>query len=297
MDSIQSDKMDISPVSSFYWYDIIQTDGESDLLNPTSTYSRFIDEGEKLSILPTWSEAVIKGVCKDKGDYYSCLREICLMWSRNKLQKYNSSEEVRLVKLMLILRETDHMISRLSEQIIYWYSMRDCDSDSLVQHKKGVDPIREMASGTGNDGISLLCRDLVSMKESRSRLVRDISTRCEILLPNSSTIVGPLVAARLLLEAGNLDRLCRMPSSKIQVLGARNALFSHLSSGSPSPKHGLIFEHKRIHAASRRIRGKVARTLAANLAIAFRIDYYRGVKDSIFLERARLRIEKAGRKI
>lgn len=292
----RSDGIDILPGFSFFWYDKSQTDGESVSPDPTSIYFRFREKGEKFSILPTWSDAVIKGFCKDKDEYYSNLREICLIWSRDTLQKYNSSEEVRLVKLMLILRETDQMVNRLSEQIIYWYSMRDCDSDSLVQQKKGVDPIRTMATGNGSDGISLLCRNLMSMKESRSRLVSDISMRCEILLPNSSVIVGPLVAARLLLEAGSLDRLSRMPASKIQVLGARNALFSHLSSGSPSPKHGLIFEHKRIHAASRKIRGKISRTLAANLAIAFKIDFYRGVEDSIFLERARLRIDKAGKR-
>ncbi|HWQ64766.1 MAG TPA: hypothetical protein VN429_10155, partial [Methanospirillum sp.] len=279
MGSKQSEKTDNLQVSSFHWYDEFKTERDSALPNPTIFYSRFIENGEKFSILPTWKEAVTKGICKDKDDYYSYLREICLIWSRNELQKYNSSEEVRLVKLMLILRETDQMINRLSEQIIYWHSMRDSDPDSSVKQKKRIDPIREMASGTGNDGISLLCRDLVSMKESRGKLVRDISARCEKILPNCSNIVGPLVAARLLLEVGSMSRLCRMPASKIQVLGARNALFSHLSSGSPPPKHGLIFEHKRIHAASRKIRGKVARTLAANLAIAFRIDYYRGTID------------------
>lgn len=296
MDSKQSEKTDDLHVSSFYWYDELKIERDSTLPIPTVFYSRFIENGEKLSILPTWKEAVTKGICKDKDDYYFYLREICLMWSRNTLQKYNSSEEVRLVKLMLVLRETDLMMSRLSEQIINWDSMRESDSDSSVKQKKGLDPIREMASGTGNDGISLLCRDLVSMKGSRGKLVRDISMRCEKLLPNCSNIVGPLVAARLLLEAGSLKRLCRMPASKIQVLGARNALFSHLSSGSPPPKHGLIFEHKRIHAASRRIRGKISRTLASNLVIAFRIDYYRGTIDSAFLERAQLRIEKAGKK-
>ncbi|WP_319579604.1 RNA-processing protein [uncultured Methanospirillum sp.] len=299
MDSKQSDQTGNQQITSHYWYNECKSVEGSDSSDLTQLYSGFIANianRDKFSILPNWQEAVVKGICKDKDEYYSSLREICMFWSRKELQIYNSSEEVRLIKLMLILRETDQMISRLSEQIIFWLSMGENGYDSSSPVKKGQDSIREVASGSGNDGITLLCRSLVSMKESRAGLVRDISTRSERLLPNSSIIVGPLVAARLLVEAGNLRHLSQMPASKIQVLGARNALFSHLSSGSPPPKHGLIFEHKRIHSASRKIRGRVSRTLAANLAIASRIDYYRGIGDITFLERARLRIEKAGRK-
>ncbi len=299
MDSKLSDQTGNQQISSHYWYDeCMAVDGSdsSDLIQLYSEFITNITNDDKFSILPSWQDAVVKGICKDKDEYYSSLREICMFWSRKELQDYNSSDEVRLIKLMLILRETDQMISRLSEQITYYYSMGENGSDSVSPVKKGPDPIREIASGSGNDGLTLLCRSLVGMKESRAGLVHDISTRCERLLPNSSIIVGPLVAARLLVEAGSLRHFSQMPASKIQVLGARNALFSHLSSGSPPPKHGLIFEHKRIHSASRKIRGRISRTLAANLAIASRIDYYRGIRDITFLERARLRIEKAGRK-
>ncbi len=298
MDSKHSDGTGDQKRSTHYWYDECWPGEKADSCDLTQLYSGFIANnagGDNFSILPSWQDAVSTGICNNKDEYYSALREICMFWSREKLQIYNSSEEVRLIKLMRILRETDQMISRLSEQIIFWHSMGENGSEPEHPVKKGHDPIREMASGNGSDGITLLCRSLVSMKESRAGLVRDISTRCEKLLPNSSNIVGPLVAARLLVEAGSIKDFSQMPASKIQVLGARNALFSHLSSGSPPPKHGLIFEHKRIHAASRRKRGRVSRTLAANLAIASRIDYYRGIKDVTFLERARLRIEKAGR--
>ncbi len=281
---------------SHYWYEEYKPSERGDSPDPVVIYSKFNANLSKFSFLPSWEEAVIKGICKDKNDYYSLLRAICIIWSQKKLQIYNSSDEVRLIKMMLILRETDQMIGRLSDQIIFWYSMGMNCSNSAHRSKKSADLIREMASCDERDGISMLCCDLVRMKESRARLVRDISMRSERLLPNCSVIVGPLVAARLLVEAGSLKRLSQMPASKIQVLGARNALFSHLSSGSPPPKHGLIFEHKRIHAASRKIRGKISRTLSGNLAIASRIDHFRGVKDPIFLERAQLRIEKAGKK-
>jgi len=277
-----------------YWYTEYKSGKNQNSLDSGIFSTRFKLEGPVFRILPTWEEAVIRGTFRNKDEYFSSLQDLCIIWSKQVLQIYNSSDEVRLIKLMLILRETDLMISRLSEQILFWHRMMD-DTPADEPVKRKCDPIREMASGGGRDGVSLLCRDLIHMKESRAQLVHDISAKCEILLPNCSVLVGPLVAARLLVEAGSLKCLSRMPASRIQILGARNALFSHLSSGSPSPKHGLIFEHKRVHTASRKNRGRVARTLAANLAVASRIDYFRRIQDLSFLEKSRLRIEKAGR--
>jgi nucleolar protein 56 len=91
------------------------------------------------------------------------------------------------------------------------------------------------------------------------------------------------VAARLVNRAGGLQALARMSSATIQVLGAEIALFSHLRDGTPPPKHGIIYQHKRVHSAPRQIRGRVARVLASQLAIAARIDLGDGRADPVFL--------------
>lgn len=278
-----------------YWYGDKTRTGWSVLPpDPIGLLDRLKQYGSEMSVHPSWKDAVKSGFCKDKDDYFSLLRDLCITWSKQEIRKYHVSDEVRLIKLMIILRETDLMISRLSEQISLWLEMIGDDTDCIGLGERNRNPVRYMAAQEGGDGISLLCRDITHMRETRANLAHDISTRSEVLLPNCSTLVGPLVAARLLVEAGSLERLSRMPSSGIQILGARNATFSHLSTGSPPPKHGLIFEHKRIHAAPRKVRGRVARTLAANLAVAARIDYYRKTSDPAFLEKARLRIVKAG---
>jgi len=67
-----------------------------------------------------------------------------------------------------------------------------------------------------------------------------------------------------------------MPASTIQVLGAEKALFRALRSGSRPPKHGVIFQYQSIHMSPRWQRGKIARALAAKLAIASRIDAFSG---------------------
>ena len=107
-----------------------------------------------------------------------------------------------------------------------------------------------------------------------------------------SALVGGLVAARLVSRAGSLSLMAKMPGSSIQVLGAESALFSHIRAGTPSPKHGLIFQHRRVHNAPREVRGKLARVLSAKLAIACRLDAYRGELDEAFVADANAKIDK-----
>ena len=129
---------------------------------------------------------------------------------------------------------------------------------------------------------------------TRTRLMREVSARADAVIPNTSALIGGLVAARLLSRAGGLPELARMPGSTIQVLGSERALFSHLRRGSPPPKHGFIFLHRRVLYAPRDVRGRVARVLAAKLAIAARLDYSRGEAGPEFLNDALARIDAAG---
>jgi len=124
--------------------------------------------------------------------------------------------------------------------------------------------------------------------------MREVSARADEVLPNTSALIGGLVAARLLSRAGGLSALARMPGSAIQVLGSERALFSHLRGGTPPPKHGIIFQHRRVHNAPREVRGRVARVLAAKLAIAARLDYYRGEAVPEFIRDAQEKIDGAG---
>jgi nucleolar protein 56 len=63
-----------------------------------------------------------------------------------------------------------------------------------------------------------------------------------------------------------------MPSSRLQVMGAEKSLFKHLKGHAPSPKHGIIYRHPAVIGSPRRLRGRAARTLAAKLTIAARLD-------------------------
>ena len=95
-------------------------------------------------------------------------------------------------------------------------------------------------------------------------------------LPSVSALLGPLLAARLCVEAHGRARLARLPSGTVQILGAEKAFFHHLKTGAPSPKHGHIFMHPWISRSPRWVRGKIARMLAGKISIAAKIDAFEG---------------------
>jgi nucleolar protein 56 len=99
-----------------------------------------------------------------------------------------------------------------------------------------------------------------------------LEERVPVEAPNVSALLGPLLGARMIAQAGGLDRLAKLPASTIQVLGAERAFFEHLRGHAPPPRHGLLFLHPDIQSAPRNARGKLARALAGKVAIAARLD-------------------------
>jgi nucleolar protein 56 len=92
--------------------------------------------------------------------------------------------------------------------------------------------------------------------------------------PNVSALLQPVLAARMLKQAGGLRRLATMPAGTIQTLGAEKALFRHIKEGKRPPKHGFLMQHPLVHRAPRYHRGALARSLAAKVALAARADFF-----------------------
>lgn len=110
------------------------------------------------------------------------------------------------------------------------------------------------------------------VEETRAALASAVEGTSPTRTPNLSALLGPELAARLVAQAGGLDRLARLPSSTVQVLGAERAFFEHLRGRAPPPRHGLLFTHPALQSAPRHERGKLARALAGKVAIAARLD-------------------------
>ena len=112
-----------------------------------------------------------------------------------------------------------------------------------------------------------------SVADARRALQDAVNASSPVRTPNLNALLGPELAARMVAQAGGLDRLARLPSSTVQVLGAERAFFEHLRGHAPPPRHGLLFLHPAVQSAPRSERGKLARALAGKVAIAARLDH------------------------
>ena len=121
-----------------------------------------------------------------------------------------------------------------------------------------------------------MCRKVLGLYGVRQSLEKYVDSVMEEVAPNTRTIGGSLLGARLVALAGGLLNLAKLPASTIQVLGAEKALFRSLKTKARPPKHGIIFQHPLIHDGKRWQRGKIARALAGKLAIAARVDAFNG---------------------
>jgi nucleolar protein 56 len=118
---------------------------------------------------------------------------------------------------------------------------------------------------------TLQIRQLSQRRHPLEQYVQQVMSE---IAPNLLDITGPTLGARLIATVGGLEQLAKKSASKIQVLGAEKALYRSFKTGTKPPKHGVIFQHPSIHQAPRHVRGKIARALAAKIAIAARVDCY-----------------------
>lgn len=120
-----------------------------------------------------------------------------------------------------------------------------------------------------------LARTILSLGTLRSDYEKYQQKLATELCPNLAAVGGADVAAKLVSHVGSLHKLALLPASTIQVLGAEKALFKHLRNKRiDPPKHGIIFQHPRISASPKAVRGKIARALANQLALAAKADEF-----------------------
>jgi nucleolar protein 56 len=241
-----------------------------------------------------WEQSVLCGICRDRADYIARLQAVCIAASERSIREHYSGKDAELLQMVRTLDEIDTVINLLSERVADWYITRHPMFSRKYRRTPAhilIKSVREKSRGA----LGRVAGEIDHLSDTRTVLAKEVSARANEVMPNTSALIGGLVAARLLSQAGGLLELSRLPASAIQVLGARTALFAHIKTKSPSPKHGVIFQHRRVHNAPKGVRGKVARVLAGKLAIAARLDYFRGVAVPEFLNPAQERIDASGK--
>ena len=256
------------------------------------------------------------------------IREVSLQISDLKIKEKSSKPDLQAMEAVQALDEVDKTVNIMSSRVREWYGLHFPELTSMIDDNVSLiklvltfktrenyvaDELEKMGfsknkssaietSARQSRGAELREADIsriVQLAEEAQRLfsLRDgLSSHVERTMkqvaPNLSEVAGASIGARLIARAGGLEKLAIMPASTIQILGAEKALYRALKSGSRPPKHGILFQHAEVHGAPKWQRGKIARSVAGKIAIASRVDLYRGTKDESVMKSLQARLDE-----
>jgi nucleolar protein 56 len=209
--------------------------------------------------------------------------------------KESFSQDQIIIQTVKYADELDFVINKLFERLFEWFGLYFPEASLKVESvekfakvlKGGVDrkrvakklgvPLFSMGGDFGKADVKALEENVMVFQcliNERDNVKKYVDSLMLSIAPNTARVATSLLGAKLLSEANGLHNLANMPSSTIQVMGAEKALFRHLTAGSKSPKHGLIFQHPLMMKVKPSNRGKMARTIANKISIAVKTDYY-----------------------
>ncbi len=248
----------------------------------------------------------------DEREYYLILNEIGIKITKRKIKEELSSLDQQIMKSIDYIDHANKALNVLAPAIREWYSIHFPELNDLIEDhptfmrivslqpdrrkidenvlkkvgisgntaKSVISAAREsMGADLDADDLSTIKKvadNWISLYESRKTVESFIESLMKRGAPNLSSIVHPLVGARLIAVAGGLKRLASLPASSIQILGAHKAIFMHLVKGAKPPKHGILFQAKEVRTSPKKLRGKIARLLATKIAMAARVDAFGG---------------------
>lgn len=229
--------------------------------------------------------AIGLGFAKDNSELNKFISDFALLLSKKKMKGIIGRDKL-LVQANNALEDLNKIYNLLLERMREWYSLHYPESKTDVEKIIKYGRRENFPDFKDSTGVEITDSDEKVMR-GYARMIKDVSERrgeiekyikesMKEIAPNISSLIDPLLAARLLALAGSLEKLAKMPSSTIQLLGAEKALFRHLKKKGKSPKYGLIYLDSRIQNASNELKGKIARLLAAKLMMAAKIDFYSG---------------------
>ena len=224
--------------------------------------------------------AVAAGVAADEAEYYDLLHEATVTATRESVRERERADDQQLKYGVRAMDDAERTANELAERVAEWAGALFDDAGT------GVEGARAVAGRTpetlAERRVVSLAERVADLADERDAVRSYIERTAPAVAPNLSRMAGPILAARLIALAGSLGDLAKMPSGTVQVLGAEDALFAHLSGRAPSPKHGVIYTHDYVRQTRSEDRGSAARALAGKLVIAARIDHYAGdVRPSI----------------
>lgn len=202
-----------------------------------------------------------------------------------------SRRDKLIIQVASAISDLDKILNLMSERLREWYGLHFPEFEE-ENHEKFAKIIAEKGKRENfenfdfsigmkfdeedEESIKLFAQKVYELFKLRDKLDKYLEKMVKKELPNLYALLGHVLSARLLTAAGSLEKLAKMPASTIQLLGAEKALFRFLRSKKKTkpPKHGIIFLSPYVAKAPKEKRGKIARLLAAKLAVAARMDFY-----------------------
>jgi len=235
-----------------------------------------------------------KGIFENEKEFNDFLTKVSIEISKERI-KTSVSKDVLIMQVVRALDEIDKVLNIFVERLREWYGIHFPELDKGVEnHRKFVELVSKFGKRENIKGWEKLAKESVGIEisEEDEKILKEYATHIlnlfelrkkledyleklvKEIAPNLQAIAGTVLAAKLINKAGGLEKLAKMASSTIQLIGAEKALFRYLRGKGKSPKHGIIFTHPYIMRAPKKLRGKIARALASKLSIAAKIDYY-----------------------
>ena len=222
-----------------------------------------------------WPETAVEaGFAADEDDYYDALKAATTAATSAAVTERERADDQQLIHAVRARDDCERTANELAERATEWAGSLFADAEPGIEGARAVAE-REPESDAERRAVSLASR-AASLADERDELAAYVERTAPAVAPNLSGMAGPELAARLIELAGGLESLAKKPSGTVQVLGAEDALFAHLTGGAPSPKHGVIFTHEFVRGTRPEDRGSAARAFAGKLTLAARVDHYAG---------------------
>jgi len=218
--------------------------------------------------------------------YFSLFRERNIQLTKEALKAAVSDDDF-ISQAINSSKELDKICNTLAKRLREWYDLYAPEKvRSIDAHEQFVEAVLAGEKDSESFGAELTPEHLQEMKDVARQVQNLYALRrqqelylekvMQTYCPNLLKLAGALIGAQLLDHAKSLKRLALLPASTIQLLGAEKALFRHMTTGSRSPKYGLLYQHPLVQKARPSERGKVARMLADKLSLCARLDYFKG---------------------
>lgn len=274
-------------------------------VNCANRYFIMEDEIKKLNnTIPIKARRVTEGIYGDKllvfalengfrdeNEFRQFFQEFTLELTKLKI-KYGFKKDKLVIQAVSNMDEITKILNIFYERLSEWYGfyfpeavkrIEDIESFAEIVGRRRTE--KSMGYDLEENDIKMIdkageeMRCLLRYKNELNYYIEDLMNE---IAPNLANAAGPVIGAKLIASAGSLEKLSKMTSSTVQVLGAEKALFRHLRSGARPPKYGIILQHAMMKTVSPNDRGKFARTLSGKLAIAAKVDFNSKGKEKVW---------------